>query len=318
MLNTQARQKAFLLTAMKCNSPERVEVLLKELPQNVQATLMPTFEKIRKYDSQSLRSVILSELKKMSRPKSRSYLSEVHNDWIVDLLSAESPEMVSTILRYLPAERVQAVLDSLPQELLIRMPKMSETYRIPQSLVDLLRSKFENLFVHRRTQVVDEDFQFEHLCLLPARRLHQLFFELGYREIAIALKSLPEATRTIVISRLAIQDQKKVREYLGSDAMKASEQRIKKAQAHLVSQDIDAKEPALFIKDLGFLIYSKAILSSDFDDLAVIRHKISKVESKELSVQLDKYLPENTEASVVEYRDDILTLVKRMLVHTVR
>lgn len=305
------RQKAFFLIALK-ERPQDLSQLIQFLPASDQPELQKLYQDLEKHDASSLKMVANSELRKFTKPQSQSYLSQVHNDWIVDLLSKESPEMVSTVLRYLPAERVQEVLEKLPHEMMATMPKLADTYAIPQVLVSLIKRRFENLFRIHKSYPKPDQIEFHHLCLFRPEQLEKIFMELGYREIALAMQSIPVATQTIVIGRLGPHDQKHVRYYMDK-ARSQTKTRIKQAQTHLVRQDIETKDSRLFVKELGFVIYAKAVLVEDLTDIGVIKFKLSRKEAKELMGIVNKELETNNEGSVLEYREDVISATRRVL-----
>lgn len=305
------RERAFFLVALKYR-PRDVDGLLRFLPKTQQDKMRSLYDQLKVHDPGSVQWVAAGELRKLGGPGSRTYLSEVHTDWILELLICESPHMIATILRYLPAERIRPILERLPAETLAAMPRVADTYAIPAELVALLRQKFESQFTTDRTLAPGEELDFSHLALLRADEVKRVLLETGYREIALALKSLPDKARQIVLDRLSISDRRHVALYL-KHKNDAAPQRIKRAQTHLVSPEINTRDPERFVEELGFLILAKALLPADQEALTMIKHKMSQEEARILEKIVARYIHSNTEAGVVAYREDVLMALKQIL-----
>jgi hypothetical protein len=310
-MDLSARQKAFLLVVLKYQ-PGNAESLFRLLPEGEKKALKATYDELSAHQPQNLKQVVGSELGKLARPKSISYLSEVHDDWLVDDLVQESPQMIATILRYLPAERVIAIIQQLPEDLQSQLPTLSETYSIPNDLVDILRQKFEGFYLLHKNFDTKGKFEFEHFCLLSTKDLNHVFLELGYREIALGLISLPVDTRKIVLARLSVRDRKHVEGYI-IDHDKIPSQRIKRAQVHLVSKEIDPNDPKLFVKQLGFLLYAKSLLSKDLQGIEMIYKKMSRLESTAVRDMVNLQLEKNSDATVLGYREDVISASRKVL-----
>lgn len=303
-----SRQQAFFLVALK-EQGKTVENLFAHLPKQEAENYKKLLSELKQGQDEDIKKVAGAELKKFSRPREQSFFSEVHNDWLLDYLKKESPDLIAVILRHLPSERVSYLLEKLPEEILSRMPRMMDTYEVDSHLVQLIKQRFETLFLLPKILQPDQEFEFEHLCLLPASQLHRVFLELGYREIALGLVSIPEITKSMVLNRLRPKDRERVEFYL-QQADQASPQRIKKAQVHLISREVDPGEPEFFVKELGLMILAKAVLEKNLEDVKIMKMKMSRKEAQALDLALDSYLRLNTEASVLGFRENILAAIK--------
>lgn len=310
-MNLDTRQKAFFLFALKLRAKD-AESFLGLLNPKESQEMLARFAELKEHDDESIRYVATSELRRLAKPKSLNYLSEVHDDWIVDILKKESPEMIATILRYLPAERVHSILDAFSPELLDKLPRLVDTFSVSNSLVDLLKQRFESLFVVRKNFSNNQDFEFEHFCLLNVIQMAEVFLEIGYCEIALALKMIPKQARSKVMARFLQRDKQRIEFYFTSE-QNYSEQRIERAQAHLLSKDIKEDDPASFIEGLGHLVFAKAILPKDLEDLNIIVRKMSRAKSRALQTAVDEQIEQNSEGSVLVYREDVLKAAKVVL-----
>lgn len=263
--------------------------------------------------AESLREAFTRELKKIGRLREPAYLKDLHNEWLVETLKWESPSVISLILRYLPADRVRAVLELLPHKDVEKLPALSRSFKVPALLVEAIRERFEAYFRYPRVPDPKNPFAFESLCFLSAANLARLFFELGYQEIALGLVTLPAKTQAMILGRLLPEDRLRVEYYLEKGASQAGSQRVRRAQVHVISKEVDPRRPKFFVKELGFLIFAKAMLPKDLADLEIIKKKFSLHEAMVLQRLVEKNLDKNNEASVLSYREDVIRTLKAIL-----
>lgn len=294
VLCVDAKKAPLYFSYLSTAEQEVMGKMLKALPQD-----QPT----------QIADVARDQLKHLARPQIRSFLSDVHNDWILDVLKHETPQMVAVLLRHLPPERVRVLLDELPSSLLNNLPRLSETYDMPKAFSEHLRREFQELFLLPRDIDFKQEFTFDKLPYLSAHQLEWVFQELGYREIALGLAALPGTTRQAVSARLSSEDRLCVERYMKT-AMQASPQRIKKAQFHLVSKDVNPEDHRYFVKELGYLLYAKSLMATDLSDMGIVYKKISMREAEILKPMIEHHVQKNTEATVVGFREDILAVVR--------
>ena len=310
-MNLTTQQKVFFLFALK-QRPKDANQLFEYLPKASKTEMLALYQELSKHKEEDIVKVAKNELKKLSNPKNQSYLSEVHVDWIADRIKEESPEIIAAILRYLPAENVSVLLDKLPKDVLENMPKLADTYAIPSGLVELFQKKFESFFALKKIYEKGLALEFEHFCLLRADQIQKVFLDLGYREIAFGLCTLPKKARAVVLDRLSPNDRRLVDLYV-NQVGNVSERRLKNAQFHLISKEVQTRDSSLFVKGLGFLVYSKMLLQKDIADFEIIKNKLSKSHARILEDFVSMHLDKNTEASVLSYREDFMLAVKSVL-----
>lgn len=308
-MSLAAKHKSFFLWTLRFD-PKSLSEKIRFFPAALQKQFEDLEKKTQSLQEEELKKFALRELKKFGRSFHRSYLPQVHNDWIVEKLQKESPHMVSAILRNLPADRVRQILNRLPSELLTKLPKLSESYAMSSGLSEALKRRFEGYFEMTKVYDSSRPFEFQSLCYLKPILLKKVFQELGYREIALGLKLLPEKTKTLVLGRLLPKDRVEVEKYLKQNKS-MSEARHKRAQVHIISQEIE--DVTTFILEIGFLVFAKAVLQQDQADIDVIFHKFSRKEARLLKKHLDLYLKQNSEASVLSYREEILNVCRIVL-----
>lgn len=307
-MNLNPRQKAFFLIVL-CVDAKNTSSYFPYLPAAEQEVMAKMLQALPHDQPTQVADVARDQLKRLARPQAHSFLSEVHNDWLLDVLKHETPHMVAAILRHLPPERVRVLLDELPPAILNNLPRLSETYDMPKVFSEHLKTQFQGLFLLPRDIDLKQEFTFDKLPYLSASQLELLFQELGYREIALGLAALPQATRQAVSARLSSEDRLCVERYFKT-ALQASPQRIKKAQFHLVSKDVNPEDHRYFVKELGYLLYAKSLMVTDLSDSKIVYKKISMREAQILKSMIEHQTPKNTEATVMGFREDIMAAVK--------
>ncbi|OVE82463.1 hypothetical protein BVY03_00935 [bacterium K02(2017)] len=310
-MNLDAQQKAFFLITLKLLGKDS-EKIINWLPEEQKHEMLSRFEDLKSHDANSIQYVATSELRHLSQPKNLSYLADVHNDWIIDLVKDESVEMISTIMRYLPPERVNAILSQLPESIISKMPKMSQAFAVSNDLVNLLKQKFESFFVLHKDYSQGQEIEFEHLCLLNSKQLHSVFKEVGYRELSLALKSIPQKAKDKVLGRLLKSDREQV-EFYDQLKMDLSPERFELAQKNILDPDIGLHDAQSYIVELGFKLFVLAALKPDQRDLIIIKHKMSKDNAKVLQIMWDKQVAENTQDSSESFRVEFIESVKKVM-----
>ncbi|MFH1356853.1 MAG: hypothetical protein ABII18_06955 [bacterium] len=310
-MNLTARQKAFFLIVLK-QRLKNAAPLFAFVSESEKREMTKMYAALSGRGEREISAVATSELRQLASSKKQNYLADVHVDWLVDKLCEETPEIIAAILRQLPAERVRAVLNTLPHEVLDFMPKLSDTYAIPEQLVDLFQKKFESFFPLSKQFDPEKRFEYEHLCLLRADHVAKVFLNLGYREVALGLITLPDTARGVVLNRLAPNDRERVQHYLKTEKNQVAERRLKRAQVHLVSKEVQAGDPSVFVRSMGFMVFAKTVLRRDLDDIIVIKHKLSRKDCKILDYFIENHIDKNTEASVVGFREDLLIAVRNV------
>ena len=304
-----ATHKSFFLWILRFR-PKDLPKLLGYMSQDVQTQLQDLVQKVQSLGESQLTEFALKELKKFERSFHRTYLPDVHNDWILEKLKQESPHAISAILRYLPADRVKQILNLLPNDILAQLPKMNESYAIAEPLAENIKNRFEGYFSHDRIYDQSVPFDFNTVMHLKPTVLKNLFLELGYFEIAMGLKLLPSKTQDLVLGKLLPKDRLVVERAM-LDLKNTSEARHKKAQVHIISQDVGSIDT--FVQEIGFLIFAKSVLIDTIKDVDVICHKLSYSEGTSLKKHVDVQLKQNSSATVVAYREELLHVCRRIL-----
>lgn len=305
------RERAFLMVSLLAD-PSHAEELIKYLPPHQHQPLTRALGELKPKTKEARRQLIIDELKSLVMESRRSPLADIHTDWIVEALAKEAPRTIATILRHLPGDRVRSVLEALPDKLLGEMPPLMETFSLDSELVQILRRRFEQNFVfHLSEAEVFKEGSFNAVSLLSAIKLELLFRDLGFRELAMAFTTMNEKTIDLVLSRLPARDSALLKTQLGKKEP-VGDERLKQAQSHLLSLDLEKGAIENMIMELGFFVYSKAVLPVHLEGARVIQQKFSIKLGKLLKRYIERNLPLNSENTVRRYQDEVLEVAGRL------
>lgn len=293
------RQRAFLLVSFLVEK-EKALKLIAYLPPPEQGPLGAALEELQKIGFKEAR--IADELRRLSLTAKRSPLIDTHPDWLLEALKQETPRTIATILRHLPGQQVSHILAGLPESKLKGLPPFSETFSLDPELVSVLRRRFEQAF-----RVPSSDGSgpvFGLLKSLPAIKLELLFRELGFAEAVMAFGTLNEKTVGLILRRLSPRDAAMLKSRL-SKKIEVEEDRMKQAQTHILSVDLE-KTASNLILELGFFVASKAALPQNRGALLLVARKFSLREGNSLLKYVERNLPLNSEKTTKRYENEIL------------
>lgn len=296
------RQRAFVLTAFLVEKEKALD-LVAYLSPDERTLLEEALEKLSQKESAQKNQMIEDELRRLMLESRRSFLTDIHPDWIISALKNESSQMIATVMRYLPADKVSYVLKHLPKQ--SELPSLSQTFSIDPELARLIRHRLERQFGSAASHLVNtKKLNFQTMYLLPPTKLKKVFLELGLREIALALSTLSEATVTTLLSYLPHEDSVQLKDRLTRVGQVAKD-RLKQAQGHLVALDIKKQDPKTLILEAGFYVYSKAVLPNNRDLWRFIQQKFPFTISDLLQVYIDKNISLNSDQSVLRYQIEV-------------
>ena len=321
------RQRAFVMIALLADR-NQVKDFIPFLPPHEQGAISEVFDRLLEKTTAEKKQVIIDELRRLSVETQMNFLPEIHPDWIVEALIPETPRTIATVLRHLPGQHIQYLLDHLPESMVRQLPAFSETFALNPELVSVLRGHFEARFVPMpSSRRVPTHLFFENLHLLSAEKLVALFHETGLREIALAFGTLNPKTIDLILKRLSRRDAALLKLRMEKKEV-VSDDRLKKAQRHLLELDLakgrdsaprvidpragDLNPESLFLES-GFFVYSKALLPVHLEACRVIQQKMARVLGLLLKRTIDKNLPLNSEKTVLSYQKEITQIAQNLL-----
>lgn len=302
------RLSALLTMVMTADRDHAREYLLY-LDADDQKVLRITLEELEKREQGHQKQYLLDEIKRLSNEAKRSILSEVHPDWLTRALLKERPRMMAVILRFLPSEHVSKILDQLPEEVLKKLPSLSQTFSIDPECARYLKLAFENYFVHGDRENRPRMLTFETIPYLNAMKLEMLFYELGYRELAMAFATLKKDAIDLILSRLEKKHALQLNRYI-QDRGSVSRERLKKAQNNLLSLNLKKINPDRFILDMGVFVFTKSILNEHKEGIRMIQQKFPISFAKLLKFYLERNIPLNQEKTASPYQEEILAVAR--------
>lgn len=311
-MSLSARDKAFLMAVLYFH-PEKAGDYINCLSGDLQKDILPVYESLSSHSGQSLRRVAKDQMRELREPESSHYLHHVHDDWLVSFLIQETPEMVALILRNLPGDRIKSLLEKMPEDFKAKLPKMGETFALSPDLVQLIQKRFEDSFILDRAKPQLDHLEFEDLVWVDPQSLQNVFKEAGYREIAIAIQTVSQKAQQVILERLSVIDRGRVEYHLKQTGSGATKKRIETAQNHLVHPKVGSQGAEDFVTSLGLLVYAKCLLARDLDDLTIIKRKMAKPQAEKLQRFVDEAVAGQSEATVVEFRHEILMAMKDIL-----
>lgn len=295
----------------------RVKEYIPFLPPHEQESVSTVLDQLIERTGAEKNRAIVDELRRLMATAQLNFLPEIHPDWILEALLPETPRTIAAILRHLPGQHVQYLLDRLPQNVVKDLPSFSETFALNPELAAVLRRNFEASFAPMPSSTGGlKHFSFETLHFLSAEKLLSLFREVGLREVALAFGTLNPKTVEMILSRLSQRDAALLKLRLEKREV-VSDDRLKKAQGHLLGLDLEGEgrgaNPEGLFMESGFFVYSKALLPAHLEAGLVIQQKMTRPLGLLLKRHVDKNLPLNSEKTVFPYQKEIVQIARNMV-----
>ena len=105
------RQRAFILTAYLVEKDGALD-LIPFLPQSEQGLIEAALLRLSQKKEAQKNQVIQDELRRLLAVSNKGLMAELHPDWIVQAIQNESGQMIATIIRYLPGDKVKLELST--------------------------------------------------------------------------------------------------------------------------------------------------------------------------------------------------------------
>ncbi|HBF13954.1 MAG TPA: hypothetical protein DDW49_11310 [Deltaproteobacteria bacterium] len=301
--------RAFVMMLL-LDAPDLASSLVSFLPPEDQPVVLDAVKTWQSSDKKLKKQFIHDELSRQQMQSHWGVLSQVHPDWIVDALSQESPRMIATVLRYLPAETVRVVLDKLSAETLKNMPTLAQTFSLDVHLINALKEILENRFAQLK-QNNDMGLSFATIPMFSAKKLGSIFRELGFRELAMALKGFDEESKSLILKRLSPRDGALLKLHF-EQITDVPEERLKQAQNHVLSLDLKKGALPLLVLEAGFFVYSKALLQEHIPSMQVLQLKFSMEESRLLKKYVEMNVPVNISSVAGKYQKEVMQIVQKL------
>ena len=234
------------------------------------------FLQVRKDSGEALKM----RLKALASSDTFSGIAEIHPAWILDAIRYEPPRIMGVIMRYLPSKHVRYILERLPADVKDRIPKLIESFAVPQDVLSIIRQQFEARFLPMRISKALAHFELEHLYYLKGDELEVLYRELGMCELALALIGMSGKIVRVVLNRLNLKDAKRLHMRI-DELAKSSRELRQQARYALLEIDDDASSSDELLIDIGLASFSRALVNVEE---SVIERMCQKLEPRVASV----------------------------------
>lgn len=252
--------------------------LLPFLPKSRAEKYASQLDQLKNQDRKSRKQHLLDMLRRISAHEEIS-LSKIHHDYLLDEILKEPPHLVAILLRSMPAETVRELMENMPKDFLDSMPSMADTCAVDPELLKSIRFKFKESFL-KKYQYSDETLTSAEKVLLASdvRKISKMLKATGVAELSLAFMTLPENTSQALSTYLSPEDSVGLREKMTRLRGKVQQERLKKAQSHLLALDLSKTEGVLLTTDMGLYLLARAFpsVSDKFVDCFCYRLSISE------------------------------------------
>jgi len=247
--------------------------LYRFVPQEGESPLVEATKELLSIPKKERRQVILAELKKLTNAEKMHSMGDIEPGWFLESLKREKPQTIGLILRHLPGEKARYVLDHLPKEVRSRLPKMSDTFKISESLIDIIRDRFERQFPKIAPPRPGEELSLKHLYFIKVDKLLFLFKDLGIDQLARAFKGVHKTALKAFLNRLLIKDAKEFQARIKS-IEKMTTRELREAQTLLLDLPIETIEPESLFLEVGMAFFAKALAGEEPEFVRSLQFKL--------------------------------------------
>ncbi|PIR20319.1 MAG: hypothetical protein COV45_07150 [Deltaproteobacteria bacterium CG11_big_fil_rev_8_21_14_0_20_47_16] len=199
-------------------------------------------------------------------------LQEVHPEWMLRVLSCETPRVVAILLRYVPSKQALYIMDRLPARIKDRMPSVVDAFSVPTPVVQTLRRQFEVHFSTLKNNTVTNT-GFNELSALGYEELPKLMKDLGVHELALAFADADPLSIQALSKRLPDSEARRLQERIRQlDGV--SKTLIRDAKFTILDIDTQAILPDQFLFEVGLRAFAKACVATDHDLIQALSLKL--------------------------------------------
>lgn len=201
-----------------------------------------------------------------------SALQDVHPEWMLKVLSLETPRVIAILLRYIPSKQSRYILDRLPARIKERMPHFVDAFSVPTLVVQSMRRRFESHFAAVALARAGAD-RFAGIASLGFEDLPKLICDLGLHEIALAFADADDRSIQILMRRLPESDARRLQERMHhlTDAPKAL---TRDAKFTILDIDVESVPADVFLFEIGIRAFAKACGRAEQDLIGALSLKL--------------------------------------------
>lgn len=251
---------------------------------------------------------MIARLQKAKQTAPVSGLHQVHPGWILEKLEEESPLVLGILCRFLPGDKVKYILEHLPLAKRKKMPKLSDSYRVPARISEIIREGVEKKFPHEIPEQTGSSFSLPHVCLMRTDDVKTLFRDLGLEEIRKAFKDADPHVLKAFLARFVPKIAKEIKERLEYGGKVAAGVR-QEAQKHLVTLPLEKLPVEGLFVEIGYSVFARALLPEDISWAEMIYQKLPPDEGYRLKRTLHETVAARPSAGIQEKKNQILARI---------
>jgi len=270
--NLSSELKALVYVAA-LGEEENAFELFRFLPPQFEKSLVESTQAILSLPKEERKKKIFKELRQLMHAQKVHPLGEIHPGWFLEVIKDESPKTIGLILRYLPGDKVTYILENLPSELKAKLPKLNESMKISDDLLEMIRERFESQFLTYSLPKKGAEITVQDLYFIKTDSLLAFFRDLGIEQLARAFQGLNKAALKAMLNRLVIKDAKELQGRM-KNLEKVSKRELSEAQILIIDLPIDRIDPQALFLEVGMAFFARAISKDQLDFAKSLQFKI--------------------------------------------
>ncbi len=199
-------------------------------------------------------------------------LQDVHPEWMLKILSLETPRVIAILLRYIPSRQSRYILERLPARIKTRMPHFVDAFSVPTAIVQSMRRRFESHFAAvapSRSGAGD----FGSLGNLSLEDLPKLICDIGLHELALAFVDADERSIQILMKRLPEPDARRLQERM-HHLEDIPQSLTRDAKFTILDIDVESVASEVFLFEVGIRAFAKACGRAEKDLIGALSLKL--------------------------------------------
>lgn len=219
------------------------------------------------------REVLHEQMAGIQTAEASVMLSDIHPNWLVDILAHESPRVVGLLLRYLPSRHSRFVMEQLPASLRRRLPHVVDAFAVSDVVMRIVRQRFESHFLPVRPASQVEVLDFANISALRLQDLEVLIHDLGIEELALALAHMSTPALRLILNRLPFAEAQSLSERIrGLAAIDPHLER--EARYGILETSFERGAPASMMQEIGIQFLAKAMQSQHISMVPMLKQKL--------------------------------------------
>ena len=203
------------------------------------------------------------------------------------------------------------MIEHLPHKVRDQLPKISESFAIPEELIAQVKRALERRFFCGRRPSPEEPFSLYHIPWMSLRDLEKLISEIGYRELQAGFsKAGPKGLKTFLV-RFPIEEAKKIKTRLLIKGTVPPKDR-QMAQRHLATVDLTVTEAKKLPYEIGLSVLAQSAAGESADWIDPLVLKLAPAEGYVLRRYLKEVASNHRLSEVARRQEQLLGVVRHL------